>query len=121
MWILTPEGFFSTTQSGIDPNKIQVRARKEKHLLLLLERVGEKKKDNPILVTKNRDYQYRIILDRHVFNEWMSKVIDTLDYSNFKSKAQEVSGYDEYVHLLHDIWGMGFEALGENWSEYINS
>ena len=115
MWILTPEGFFSTTQSSLDADKIQVRARKKKHLTLLMERVSS---THPIMVTPDRDYKYRTILPRHVFDQWMSKIVDTLDYSNFKSKAQEVNGYDEYVHLLHGIWGMGFEARGENWDEY---
>lgn len=119
MWILTPEGFFSTTQTSLDPDAIQVRARDKSHLELLMHRVCPDEKheiaDNP-----ERDYQYRVIIPRGIFKEWMAKVVDTLDYSNFKDRAMTCSEPlgDEYMGMLHEIWFLGFKALGKNWNEY---
>lgn len=125
MWILTPEGFFSTTESSLDPDAIQVRARDKQHLTYLMERVND---EVEILDNPERDYQYRVIIHRDKFQEWMTKIVNTLDYSNFKNTAQKFQdqkngfgeGDDKYLHLLHEIWYLGFRALGKNWYEYNN-
>tara|TARA_R100000458_G_C8258501_1_gene234268 strand:- start:239 stop:616 length:378 start_codon:yes stop_codon:yes gene_type:complete len=124
MWVLTPEGFFSTTQSKVDPDAIQVRARRKEHLMFLLSRLREDPSKHKIHEDPKRDYKYRIYVTRQQFKEWMSTVVDTLDYDNFKNEAHYVQAQntddDSYVQLLHEIWHMGFSALGENWSEYNN-
>lgn len=127
MWVMTPEGFFSTTCTKEDPNIIQVRARKREHLEYLLDRV-DIDPDYPgaelvIHAMPHRDYEYRVFIQKEEFGRWMKKIGETIDYDNFKNEAmrfaREKNESSEYQNLLHDIWHMGFQALGKNRKEYF--
>jgi hypothetical protein len=123
MWIFTPYGMLSCTQYPEDHEYIQVRARNKKHLIGFTRIVDEYKNydEKNIINMPHRDYQYRMIIKRPVFAEWMMRYAEKIDYSNFKNKATAVQGYNDYVKMLTRIWEDGMDTMGENREEYFNN
>jgi len=120
MWLLTPEGFFSTTCKKDDPDTIQIRARREEHIKYLLERCeGQEGLRREIHKNVGTDYQYRVYVSKKVFADWLKHIGETIDYDNFKSKAEfsmQDKGVDnsDYEDLLHEIWHLGYNSLRED-------
>lgn len=101
MWIFTPTGFISAVAKRSNPTNLTVRARDRQSLDGLAELSGA-----TATIGEGTDYPYRVVVSREQFKQWMSTQVDELDYSNFKSEAERVSGY-EYASVLGQIWHAG--------------
>ena len=120
MWLFTPQGMLSCTEYPSDSDYIQVRARNKKQLLAFIRKVDDDcdYDEKDIIVNPKKDYQYRVIVKRELFSEWMLKFAERIDYTNFKTEATRVNGYGEYVKMLGRIWEDGMDTIGENKYEY---
>ena len=120
MWMFTPQGMLSCTEYPGDPDYIQVRARNKKQLLAFIRKVDDECDYDSVDVIDNpkKDYQYRVIVKRTLFSEWMARYVERINYTNFKTEATRVNGYDEYVRMLGRIWEDGMDTIGENKEEY---
>jgi hypothetical protein len=105
MWLFTIYGFYSVSVEG---KTTSLRARLRKHLLALQERFPGLQKAE-IITLPRRDYRYRIIVKNGVWAKVARALVREQTWSNFKTKAHEVNGNDEYVHALHAVWGEMFD------------
>ncbi|QWV94887.1 hypothetical protein KP004_06835 [Geomonas oryzisoli] len=95
MWIFTSVGFISVVRSDLDSEKLAVRARKRKHLEMLLP-------DEEIVHLPNRDYKYRVFITQEKFTDLMLKLSTSINYQNFKSSVHEFN----YQDACHEVWGV---------------
>jgi hypothetical protein len=120
MWIFTPEGMLSCTEYPKDSDYIQVRARSKIQLLAFISKVDDDNNfgSEDVIDNPKKDYQYRVIVQRDLFAEWMLKYAERINYTNFKTEATRFNGYGEYVKMLGRIWEDGMDTIGENKYEY---
>lgn len=103
MWLITPIGFFSIVQKPSDKatDRLTIRARVKSDLdalrQLYIPSLGE------IQESDTNDYRFRAVASRSDVAEAMTKLIDDLDYSNFKNEVAKTQGYDR-ADLYHDVW-----------------
>lgn len=103
MWLITPLGFFSIVQKPSDreANTLTIRARVRADLEALrnshLPHLGE------IQESRHNDYRFRAVAPRREVAAAMANMVETLDYSNFKSQVATVRGAGR-SHLHHDVW-----------------
>lgn len=103
MWLITPIGFFSVVQkpSDVAGNTLTIRARLRGDLDALraeyLPSLGETQE------SQHTDYRFRAVAPRAAVAQAMAEMINSLDYSNFKSRVQQVQGAAR-AHLYHDVW-----------------
>jgi hypothetical protein len=105
MWIMTTYGFFSVTQSQDDHNVLMVRARRREHIEKL-QRAFKVLKGLKVVDWPNRDYRFRLFVDRADWKKVMVGLIDDTDFSNFKSEVKHRNGHseDQYAHALSKVW-----------------
>ena len=100
MWICLNNGFLSIVQGR--NNLLLVRARKRPHLEAFL-------RDSvfmmDILHTPERDYHWRVELDRGAVARLLTRQIRNIDYSNFKDSVKE----DE-LHDMYALWWSDHEG-----------
>ena len=108
MWIFTRLGFFSVVAHEDHPDTFMVRARDRQHLANLMRVYGINGPHNvdgiDIVTTPNADYPYRIIVGKGEWQLVMIRLVDDIDYPNFK--ASIASGEKLYAKLLHEVWGI---------------
>jgi len=106
MWIMTTYGFFSVTQSQDDHNVLMVRARRREHIDKL-QHAFKVLKGLKVVDWPNRDYRFRLFVDRADWKKVMVGLIDDTDFSNFKSEVKLRNGKseDQYAHALSKVWG----------------
>lgn len=115
MWIFTRYGFFSAVcarqgkgerRQPVDPDRIMVRARDQRHLENLIARFPDLLAGAEIKGFVGTDYPYRIFTPKSTWVEVLSALGRELDYDNFKNEAarHEASTGDAYVHALHRVW-----------------
>lgn len=103
MWIITPIGFFSVVQKTGDNQNgtLTVRARVRGDLVALkqhyLPGLGA------IQESKDTDYRFRAQAPRAEVSAAMARLVEDLDYSNFKAKVTQRQGYKR-ASLYHDVW-----------------
>lgn len=103
MWLITPIGFFSIVQKPGDKKNdtLTVRSRVRGDLVALklhyLPGLGE------IQESSDTDYRFRAVAPRGEVSAAMSRMIDSLDYSNFKSEVAKQQGYKR-ASLYHQVW-----------------
>lgn len=103
MWLITPVGFFSIVQKPGDKQKgtLTVRSRVRSDLAALkqhyLPGLG------PIQESHDTDYRYRAVAPRAEISAAMARLVDTLDYSNFKSEVAKKQG-KQRAGLYHEVW-----------------
>ena len=95
MWLSTNTGFVSAVSNGKD---LMVRARDRESL----EPIAESAKTE-ILVTPQNDYPYRVTVTHEFFAKWVSHMVMTVTYNNYKSKVAATRGYD-FAHPLMKVW-----------------
>ena len=111
MWLFTQYGFFSVVcardltgkTKGIDPATLMVRARSRQHLESLQSRFTELQ-GCEIAETPNTDYRYRLVVPKAVWGQVVDALTAEIDYGNFKSRAHEKTGDEQYIKALHDVW-----------------
>tara|TARA_R100000005_G_C4980455_1_gene190344 strand:+ start:1151 stop:1504 length:354 start_codon:yes stop_codon:yes gene_type:complete len=117
MWLFTPEGMLSCTEYPTDRDYIQVRARQLHHLVGFIRRVDDEQDydQSHVLYNAGTDYQYRVLVSRGLFADWMDRYATRIDYSNFKDRAGSMHGYkSDYVKMLGRIWEDGMDTLSDD-------
>jgi hypothetical protein len=103
MWLITTFGFFSIVQKPEDEARgtLTIRARVRNDLKVLkqsyIPNLG------PIQVSDNTDYRYRAIATKSEVADAMCRAIAELDYSNFKSRVEQLQG-GMRAKLYHEVW-----------------
>ncbi len=103
MWLITPVGFFSVVRKpGDAKNKtLTVRARVREDLEALktgfLPELGE------IAESSTNDYRFRAVAPKAAVAKAMAKLVDDLDYPNFKSEVAKKQGQAR-AGVYHDVW-----------------
>lgn len=108
MWIFTTQGFFSIVDKHDTdhPNDLCIRARARADLEnLVKELVGHPE----IISGGGTDYPYRVWAVRDDVEEWLSRQVDDLDYSNFKNEVARVQGR-ERAHIYGGVWTQMLKA-----------
>jgi hypothetical protein len=100
MWVFTQDGFVSAVHGGREhPDRVVVRARDKQSLALLSELV-----DTPIIELDGRDYEYRVVITKEDFSNWLLMHVETLDYTNYKDRLWSSRG-DVYHDAASRVWG----------------
>lgn len=103
MWLVTPIGFFSIVQKPGDKKNgtLTVRSRVRSDLAALkqpyLSGLGTIKESH------DTDYRFRAVAPRAEVSAAMARMIDGLDYSNFKSEVAKKQGHKR-ASLYHQVW-----------------
>ena len=95
MWLFTNTGFVSAVSNG---TVLMVRARDRESL----EPIAELARTE-IIATPQNDYPYRVIVTHEFFAQWVSHMVMTITYKNFKSEVAATRGYD-FAHPLMKVW-----------------
>jgi hypothetical protein len=98
MWVFTQTGFVSAVRHRDDKTKLMVRGRDSESLEDLADMASV-----PIDHTPGGDYPYRVTVTDLQFMEWAEMQIETLDYTNFKSRVTITRG-DVYHDACMDVW-----------------
>ncbi len=103
MWLLTPFGFFSVVEKAGDrlAGKLTLRARVREDLDQL--RQGYLPELGEIIAGRGSDYRYRAQAPRAAVAAAMGRIIEALDYDNFKNAVAHTQG-SARAHLYHDVW-----------------
>jgi len=111
MWLFTRYGFYSIAcahrpDGSLDAENVMVRARQVAHLKNLQKRFPVVASAE-IFTWPDRDYRYRLIIAKAVWVEIVAELAQEQEWSNFKSEAARNQGAgSDYVHALHQIWGV---------------
>lgn len=103
MWLVTPIGFFSIVQKPGDKQNgtLTVRSRVRSDLAALkqhyLPGLGL------IQESHDTDYRFRAVAPRSEVSAAMARMVDGLDYSNFKSEVAKKQGHKR-ASLYHKVW-----------------
>lgn len=103
MWLITPIGFFSIVQKPGDKQNdtLTVRSRVRSDLAALkqhyLPGLGL------IQESHDTDYRFRAVAPRSEVSAAMARMVDGLDYSNFKSEVAKKQGHKR-ASLYHQVW-----------------
>lgn len=103
MWLVTPIGFFSIVQKPGDKKNgtLTVRSRVRSDLAALkqhyLPGLGT------IQESHDTDYRFRAVAPRPEVSAAMARMIDGLDYSNFKSEVAKKQGHKR-ASVYHKVW-----------------
>ena len=108
MWLMTKHGFYSIVEKK--PGEFHIRARVPKDLENLVERVPLP--ESEILSTKSADYHYRIIAGKGEVLKVMQFLGETVDYSNFKNRIEELPDQEQRHGLYSEVWGLLLRGLG---------
>lgn len=103
MWLITPIGFFSIVRKPEDTNAgtLTLRARAKDDLMALrhkyLPELGEIQKGG------GTDYPYRARAKKADVAAVMARLVDDIDYDNFKNVVHERQGSTR-AHLYGKVW-----------------
>lgn len=100
MWVFSETGFVSAVVDPKDSNVMVVRSRDKKSLQPLADFAGTE-----IIELPNRDYEYRVFVERETFSNWVLRSISTMEYGNYKSRMYTTRG-DDFTHSLSDVWSV---------------
>lgn len=104
MWLFTKYGFFSVVKADNDQDTMMIRARVQKHLVRLIESFSYciLATVEDIIKTDDSDYRYRLLIDRHHWENLVVGLASEIDYSNFK---EAVGKKDKPYHdALLTVW-----------------
>jgi hypothetical protein len=102
---MTVLGFYSV--SAVTQNRVAVRARSREHLENLRARFPRKLGKEPVHRLKNRDYPFRIYVDKHVWASIVGELVTEQTWSNFKGevkKRKKTMVDAAYLGALHRVW-----------------
>lgn len=117
MWIASVHGFFSVAcarqgngakGNPPDPNRLMVRARVKSHLNALKERFPKELGGCKMHESPFADYRYRIFVSKEVWKEVAAKLVEEIDYDNFKDAVALKQGNEDasYAFALHKTWAV---------------
>jgi hypothetical protein len=105
MWLFSKSGFFSVVKHLYKPDHLLVRARLQEDIeamaALLTKETGQA--FTPIVLDE-ADYRYRLEVPRADFGRIMTRLVEDLDYPNFKSAVrgnmQRDQAYGRVWHVM---------------------
>lgn len=117
MWIFTKYGFYSVVcarqgdgshRQPVDPKRMMVRARVQKHLDALKIRFPDLLAESEIKEFVGTDYAFRLFVEKPVWTQIMEELANEIDYDNFKSEVGRHQGLvgKDYEHSLHEVWSV---------------
>jgi hypothetical protein len=90
MWLMLNNAFLSVVHKECGPDELLVRSR----------RPGDIEKVFPDAVVRESlgtDYRYRSVMPRSVVADAMARVVDSIDYPNFKGSTHDNKLHDAYM------------------------
>jgi ADP-ribose pyrophosphatase YjhB (NUDIX family) len=118
MWLITPDGFFSIVEKASDKNAgtLTVRARVKTDLDALrqstLPELGQTSEGD------GTDYRYRATAPRTAVAAAMSRMVEDLHYSNFKSEVAKRQGQAR-AKAYHDVWDILYRMQNDSKFEAV--
>ena len=105
MWLITPFGFFSIVQKPGDrqAGTLTVRARLRSDLAALGKHVLPSL--GVIEESTDTDYRFRATALRAEVSAAMVRLVDGLDYDNFKAEVAKRQGHVR-SNLYHEVWSV---------------
>lgn len=104
MWIFTKHGYYAIVKDYKDDNVYWLRARLEVDLKNVLKLISL---ENPEIIHKDyADYKFRIKLTKKEFLEFMSKIADHLDYSNFKNMMDDNTDQRHKIFAYYEVYNV---------------
>lgn len=111
MWVFSREGFVSVVENLDDSEELLVRARDRRHLERISKNHGLKTR---IWAEEGSDYQWRMLVKRADWRNVMVRMVDRIDYNNFKGAVQGQAPADPtYLKALHNVWSTVAEEYGD--------
>ena len=104
MWLFTETGFVSAVKHHSDPDTMVVRARDQGSLEPLAHSSAV-----DIQASPNNDYPYRVHVSLSAFSSWLHDCVQSIDYTNFKSRVHEIRG-DHFADVLMGVWSVMHEV-----------
>lgn len=104
MWAFTKLGFYSVVAKKARGKTLVVRARARGDLEALRPYLP-KKPEMEIIVLPVADYRFRIEVEQSVWSKLMAKLVNEIDYHNFKDTVAAHQG-SERSRLYHDVWSV---------------
>lgn len=103
MWLLTPVGFFSIVRKPEDAEAgwLTVRARVRADLDALRDELLPEL--GPTVESHDTDYRYRARAPKEAVAVAMVRMVEQLDYGNFKSAVSRRQGHGRAA-VYHDVW-----------------
>lgn len=117
MWIMTTFGFFSVVQK-VGTKNLTIRARVGADLDRLRDRYLPNL--SPTKTTPSNDYRYRATVDHVEFAGAMSKIVEDVTYSNFKSEVARAQGLPR-EKVYAEVWSVLNQGLPRLDSELTTS
>src|SRR4051794_41146685 len=99
MWLMTPRGFYSVVAHRDDADVVLVRARDRGDL----ESLAELSPGLAVAHTPERDYAWRVLMDRAEWARVVGRLAAEIDYPNFKSKVAAAQGH-ERASVYSRVW-----------------
>ena len=99
MWVFTQHGFISVVRHRVEKDKVLVRSRDQKSLVMI-----QTLTELEIEHTPDADYPYRMVVPAETFKNYMAVEMEEITYDNFKNRAYATRG-NNYGHLLSSVWG----------------
>lgn len=121
MWVFTTSGFCSVVcaRQGdgrhgqpVDITRLMIRARVRDHLDALKARFPGSLGHCDIQEFPGSDYAWRIFVAKATWADVASRLVDDIDYDNFKSEVarQQGAAGARYEHALHDVWSVMYRS-----------
>jgi len=105
MWLITPVGFFSIVQKPDDKQAGTLTIRARVHGDLAALKLHYLPGMGPIKESSDADYRFRATAPRKEVSAATARLIDEIDYSNFKSEVARLQGHAR-SNLYHDVWSV---------------
>ena len=108
MWLITNFGFFSVVQKPDDEGShtLTVRSRVKADLEALRDRYLPEL--GSITANAGTDYKYRAKVSRNALAAAHVRIVQDIDYNNFKNSVAKQQGYDR-SNQYHKIWDVLYE------------
>jgi hypothetical protein len=97
MWLCFNNAFVSAVAHHSQPDMLVVRARMKEHL----ENLFPDMKDR-IIMAPERDYRWRVLVDRKQFADLVASRIEEISYTNFKDSVKDDELHDMYLTWWSD-------------------
>lgn len=121
MWIMSVRGFYSAVQHPTNPAQVVVRARAKADLEALRPLVPGLK----ITATPQRDYQFRAVVNKPVWQSVVAALAGEIDYGNYKTAVALGPGGHARADIYHDVWfallGIAYRFPRHAWYDDLSS
>lgn len=102
MWIFTKDGFYSVVQKSNQEGSdlLTVRSRYKSDMAKLIKSL--KIPENMLLKEAGTQYEYRVVVKKSAFADYMKEQVMQIDYSNF---IQEIKLRNKKrADIYHGVW-----------------